>query len=181
MMKPKEKPTKLLWVDLEMTGLDAQVNRITEVAAIVTDIELNETATYESMVRHDEDSIRAQFDADPFWSKRGSQAEKIIQDMRSGKSEHDVEQDLITFVEKYFLPSESVYLAGNSIWNDRRFIDRWWPKLAERLHYRMLDVTSFKLWHVGHGGKEFVKAEQHRALSDIRESIAELRYYKIDN
>lgn len=176
-MKPTERPTKFLWLDLEMTGLNSQKNRIVEVAAIVTDHNLKELATYHSLIAHDETSLKAQLEADPFWSAHPAAAKKIIQDSRQGNSEAQVEQELITLVKKYFMPGEAVYLAGNSIRVDRLFIDQWLPKFAILLHYRMLDVTAFKLWWVSQGGQEFVKKENHRALEDIRESIAELQFY----
>ena len=102
---------------------------------------------------------------------------EILEVIRRGKPEHEVENDLCTLVKKYFLPKETVYLAGNSIRVDRSFIDVYMPKFSKILHYRMLDVTAFKLLWTGQGGTEYKKAEHHRALDDIHESIAELKYY----
>ena len=176
-MKPKEKPTKLLWLDLEMTGLDASKDRILEVAVIITDFTFAEFVNYETQIKHDQTSIKRLLDKNEFWAKRPAEVKKLLAQMQMGKSENEVENKLVALVEKYFLPGEQVYLAGNSIRVDRAFIDYWWPNFANLLHYRMLDVSSFKLWWTGRGGKEFVKKENHQALDDIRESIAELKYY----
>ena len=81
------------------------------------------------------------------------------------------------FIDEHFAPDEKVILAGNSIHQDRKFIDNEWPRLAERLHYRMLDVSAFKVLFDGKYGKKFAKPEAHRAMEDIRGSIQELTYY----
>lgn len=169
-------PKKLLWIDLEMTGLEP-VDRIIEVAAIVTDFEFKEFDQYESAIQQDETFVKQRFAASPFWSKLPTESEVIMASMRQGKSEDVVQDEICAIIDKYFTADEGVFLAGNSIRADRDFIDRWWPKVADKLHYRMLDVSSFKLWWLGTGHQPFVKQEKHRALEDIRESIAELKHY----
>ena len=87
-----------------------------------------------------------------------------------------MENDLIALVEEHF-GGEPAILAGNSIHNDRKFIERWWPGFDLRLHYRMLDVSSFKIWMQGKNHMEYTKKDVHRAFDDIQASIAELQYY----
>ena len=86
-----------------------------------------------------------------------------------------MEAELLKFVDQWF--GKEVILAGNSIHQDRKFIDREWPELAKRLHYRMLDVSAWKVYMEGARRKKFTKREEHRALDDIRGSIEELKYY----
>lgn len=174
-MKKREKPTKWLWLDMEMTGLVATKDRILEVATIITDTNFKELATYEAVIQHDENSLKNLLSANDFWSK--ADINKTLQRNNNGISEKKAEKELVMLVEKYYLPGETVYLAGNTIRADRAFIDQWMPDFAKILHYRMLDVSAFKLWWVAQGGREFTKKELHRALPDIRESIAELKYY----
>ena len=174
-MKKKEKPTKWFWLDLEMTGLNPTRDRIFEVAVIITDSERTELATYSATVHHDTGSFKKLIKENPVWADRGFK--EVIGRVKQGINETKIEKELITLVEKYYLPGEAVYLAGNSIRVDRSFIDSWMPNFAKFLHYRMLDVSTFKLWWVAQGGKEYKKRELHSALPDIRESIAELKYY----
>lgn len=165
-----ELPTQLLWVDLEMTGLDPYTQRIIEVAAIVTDFEFNEVAKYEAIIHQEEDVLEKAED----WPKANMQ--KLFKEVRKSKtSEEQVVTDLLDLIHDHF-PEEAVILAGNSIHNDRRFIRNWWPNIEGHLHYRMLDVSTFKIWLQGTKGVSFEKSEEHRALGDIRESISELKW-----
>lgn len=177
MKKSPEHPTKLLWLDLEMTNVDPTSDRIVEVAAIVTDFKLNELYSYESAINHNEEVIKPLLAKNSFWSERPEEMAKILDSIRHGKPESEVERDLVTVIEKTFLPGETVYLAGSSVRVDRSFIDAYFPKVSAMLHYRMLDVTAFKLWWLGTGRQEFLAPKAHRALDDIRRSIAELRFY----
>lgn len=174
------KHAKLLWVDLEMTGLDPLQDRILEVAAIVTDWDFNEIATYEAAVRVDPKlfDTRTQVGA-AFWDKfpQVKEALKAQNESDAVQPVDVVEGQLLEFVDGLFKADQPVLLAGNSIHQDRKFIDREWPKLAERLHYRMLDVSAFKVVFDGKYGKRFAKPEEHRAIDDIRGSIMELKYY----
>jgi oligoribonuclease len=174
------KHAKLLWVDLEMTGLDPLQDRILEVAAIVTDWDFNEIATYEAAVRVDPEvfEARTQVGAD-FWDKfpEVKAALKAQNESDAAQPVDVVEGQLLEFVDGLFKADEPVLLAGNSIHQDRKFIDNEWPKLAKRLHYRMLDVSAFKVVFDGKYGKRFAKPEEHRAIDDIRGSIMELKYY----
>jgi oligoribonuclease len=170
-------PTKLLWIDLEMTGLDPQKDRIVEVAAIVTDWNFMELDVLETGVRQDEETVRALFAANPFAVGRPNETAELVQVSLAGRPEQEVEAMLLHMVDQHFEPGEPVLLAGNSIHCDRGFIKQWWPNLEKRLHYRMLDVSAWKVVMQGKYGVEYKKAEAHRALGDIRESIGELQSY----
>lgn len=176
-MNKEEKPAKLLWLDLEMTGLNPNTDRILEVAVIITDFRFKELGRYSSVIKHDSQLIGELLRANPFWANRSRGLKKITKECSNGRQERQVEEELIKLCEKFYSKNEPIYLAGNSIRVDRAFIDSWWPNLAGKLHYRMLDVSSFKIWWTGTGRDEFKKIEKHRALDDIRESIAELKYY----
>lgn len=168
------KKAKLLWVDLEMTGLEPDKDKILEVAAIATDMQLNEIATYEAVVKVDEDLMKSRMVGD-FWEKNSKSRDALIAQNKDGKSAKEVEKELIDFIDKYF--GETIYLAGNSIHQDRKFIEREMPELNKRLHYRMLDVSAWKIYFENALGKKFTKPENHRALDDINGSIEELKWY----
>jgi oligoribonuclease len=163
--------TKLLWIDMEMTGLDVNREVILEVAAIVTDLDLMEGETYETVVRQPQSYLDAMDD----WNTKHHGESGLVARVPGGRDPQQVEDDLIRLVETHF--TERPIIAGNSIAQDRSFIDRHMPRLAAKLHYRMLDVTSWKIVMGGRFGLEYPKAESHRALDDIRESIGELRFY----
>lgn len=168
----RNKPTKLLWMDLEMTGLEPTKDRILEVAIIVTDFEFEELATYEAVVKQD-DEVLANMNQ---WAKENLVTNGLVEKIKSsGKNEKEVVKDVVTLMNKNF--NEQIILAGNSIHQDRRFIRKWWPEVDEKLHYRMLDVSSFKILMQGKYKFDFKKPDEHRALEDIRGSIQELRYY----
>lgn len=165
-------PTKLLWVDLEMTGLDVQNDVILEVAALVTDMQLNVLASYEAVIWQSDEVI----DRSNPWAKQQHTVSGLLQRVRAdGRPESDITHELAGFINLHF-DDEPAVLSGNSIHNDRNFIKRWWPEIDDLLHYRMLDVSSYKIMMQARG-LEFKKAESHRALGDIQESIAELTYY----
>ncbi|HTK39264.1 MAG TPA: oligoribonuclease [Patescibacteria group bacterium] len=170
------KHAKLLWVDLEMTGLDPQADKILEIAAIVTDWNFNELARYEA-VKKVGASLMQERMVGEFWEKFPEVRTQLMTQNDDGKASHDVEQELLDFIDKHFSGEERVLLAGNSIHQDRKFIDNEWPRVAERLHYRMLDVSAWKVVFEGKYRKKFAKPEAHRALDDIRGSIEELEYY----
>lgn len=175
------KQTRLLWVDLEMTGLDPVEDRILEVAAIVTDWNFKELATYEAAVLVGPRLIEKRMLKGPaaaFWNSIPHTRDALItQNKAIGRSARTVENELLAFLDEHFAKDVPVLLAGNSIHQDRKFIDREWPRLNERLHYRMLDVSAWKVVFEGKFGKKFAKREAHRALDDIRGSIEELQYY----
>ncbi len=168
------KKAKLLWVDLEMTGLDPVKDRILEVAAIASDMDLNEIARYEAAVKVDEKLIRTRMVGE-FWEKNKESREALEAQNASGKSVSTVEKELIEFVKKNF--GKVVYLAGNSIHQDRKFIEREMPEFNKLLHYRMLDVSAWKVYFENALNKKFTKPDHHRALDDIQGSIEELKWY----
>jgi len=173
------KQTKILWIDLEMTGLDPIEDRILEIAAIVTDWKFTELATYEAAVKVGPRLVEKRMKVGKdFWDKYPHVREALVkQNNEEGRSGRTVENELLAFIDEHFEAGTPIILAGNSIHQDRRFIVNEWKRLDERLHYRMLDVTSWKIVFEGMFHKKFAKPEAHRALDDIRGSIEELQYY----
>lgn len=169
-------PEKLLWLDLEMTGLNPQRDKIVEVGAIVTDWDFNELDSFESGVGQDRAEIEALFGANLFATSRPDETAELIELSATAPSEFEVESRLVELVNKHFADGPAL-LAGNSIHMDRQFIRSYWHDLEAKLHYRMLDVSAWKVVMIGKYGIEFPKKEAHRALGDIRESIDELRFY----
>jgi oligoribonuclease len=168
------KKAKLLWVDLEMTGLDPEKDRILEVAAIATGWDLEPMAEMTAVVKVPESLMRKRMVGE-FWEKNAESRDALMEQNAEGGDVLEVQKQLLQFVEQYF--GKEIILAGNSIHQDRKFIDREWPELAQRLHYRMLDVSAWKVYFEGAKGKKFVKREAHRALDDIQGSIEELKWY----
>lgn len=173
------KNAKILWVDLEMTGLDPVEDRILEVAAIATDWDFNELATFEAVKKVGTNLVKTRMlgVAGEFWAANPLAREALIAQNLTGKNGRAVENELMAFIAEHFDGEKPVLLAGNSIHQDRKFIENEWPRLNELLHYRMLDVSAWKVVFDGKYGKRFAKPEEHRALADIRGSIQELKYY----
>lgn len=168
------KKAKLLWIDLEMTGLEPDKDKILEVAAIATDMQLNEIATYEAVVKVDEKLIKSRMVGD-FWEKNSATRDALMAQNKDGKPVKEVEKELLDFIGQNF--GKTIYLAGNSIHQDRKFIEREMPELDKKLHYRMLDVSAWKIYFENALDKKFTKPENHRALDDINGSIEELQWY----
>lgn len=170
------RPTRLLWVDLEMTGLDPAKDVILEVAAEITDFDFTTLASYETMIKQSKAVVTRRMQANAWWQSFPQNRDQFINNTASGRELKKVEQDLLALVEEHFEQTPAI-LAGNSIWNDRLFIKQWMPALDLKLHYRMLDVSSLKIVMQGKFDKVFKKPEVHRAFEDIQGSIAELQYY----
>ena len=168
------KKAKLLWVDLEMTGLSPDVDKILEVAVIATDMKLIPVADYQAVIKVDEKLMRERMVGE-FWEKNSKSRDGLMAQNSLGKPVEQVEKELLEFVDKYC--TKEVYLAGNSIHQDRKFIEKEMPELNRRLHYRMLDVSAWKIYFEQALGKKFAKPENHRALDDINGSIEELKWY----
>ena len=168
------KKAKLLWIDLEMTGLDPTKDRILEVAAIATDMKLNEVAHYEAVVKVSERLMKKRM-VGPFWQENSASRDALIAQNQTGHPIKAIEKELISFVDQNF--GSEIYLAGNSIHQDRKFIEREMPALNQKLHYRMLDVSAWKIYFENALDKKFIKPEKHRALDDINGSIEELKWY----
>lgn len=169
-------PTKLLWIDLEMTGLDPIKDVLLEVGLEVTDFDFKTLETYEARIAGDRDIVVERMQANIWWRDFPANRDDFVNNLGQGKPLQQVEDDLIALVYKHF-GSEPAVLAGNSIYNDRLFIKQWMPALDLKLHYRMLDVSAFKVLMQGKYGKIFEKANNHRAFDDIQASIAELQDY----
>ena len=168
----------LVWVDMEMTGLDPDTDRIIEVAVVVTDSDLNVLAEGPVFAIHQPDEVLDRMDA---WNKGTHGRSGLIDRVKASKvSEADAEVALVDFL-KHFVPSGKSPMCGNSICQDRRFMARGMPKLEAFFHYRNLDVSTLKelckRWKpdIASG---FKKHQKHTALADIVESIEELRYYR---
>ena len=166
------KKAKLLWIDREMTGLDPVKDKILEVAAIATGMDLNEIATYEAVVKVSEKLMHERMVGE-FWEKNQKSRDALMEQNPKGKPVNEVEKELLDFVDEYF--GKEVYLAGNSIHQDQKFIEREMPELNKKLHYRMLDVSAWKIYFENALDKKFIKPEAHRAMSDIEGSIGELK------
>lgn len=169
-------PTKLFWVDLEMTGLDPDNDVIIEIAAEITDFNFKTIANYESVVKQPHELVVSQMAKGGWWRNFPESRDDILSKLANGKGPKEVEADLVELVSEHF-GNEHAVLAGNSIHNDRRFIAKAWPDLDLKLHYRMLDVSALKVLMQGKYGVNFEKKEIHRASDDIQASIAELQYY----
>lgn len=169
-------PTKLLWVDLEMTGLDPLEDVILEVAAEITDFEFKTLASYEAIVKQDRQTVVDRMQKNIWWKDYPANRDEFVNKLDSGKPSDQVQQELVELIAEQF-GDEPAVLAGNSIHNDRNFIKQWWPRLDLKLHYRMLDVSALKILMQGKYGVQFEKKEVHRAFDDIQASIAELQHY----
>lgn len=165
---------KLLWVDLEMTGLNVETEVIIEAAAIVTDMDFNELDSYHTVIQQPQSYL----DAMDAWNREHHTESGLLMKIPTGTPPTAAEASLVNLVKKHFSDSKDrPVLAGNSIAQDRLFIDRYFKNLSSLLHYRMLDVTSWKLIFQGKYHRAFKKKNTHRSLEDIRESIAELQFY----
>ena len=165
---------KLFWVDLEMTGLNVETEVIIEVAAIVTDLDFTELACFETAVKQPQ-SYLDNMDA---WNTEHHGASGLTAKVPQGMPPESVEDELIKLIQTHFPdPKDRPVLAGNSIGQDRVFINKHMPRLAALLHYRMLDVSSWKIIFNNKYNFKHDKQGKHRALDDIRESISELKAY----
>lgn len=161
----------LLWIDLEMTGLDVDKEVIIEAAAIITDINLKELDRYETVVKQPQTYL----DNMDEWNTKHHGESGLTAKVPNGKPPERVEAELIELVKKHF--KEPAILAGNSIGQDRLFINKYFKNLASLLHYRMLDVTAYKVIFNNKYNLAYEKKNAHRALDDIQESINELEYF----
>lgn len=171
-------PNALVWIDLEMTGLNPSTDFILEIATIITDAELNTLAQGPVLAVHQPDTVLASMDD---WNRRTHGNSGLIQRVQqSGLSAADAERETLKFIQQY-VPKNKSPLCGNGICQDRRFLARLMPELESYLHYRNLDVSTLKelvsRWRptLANG---FEKKNTHKALDDILESIGELKYYR---
>ncbi|MBU6468887.1 MAG: oligoribonuclease [Betaproteobacteria bacterium] len=168
----------LIWIDMEMTGLNPVTDKIIEIALIVTDSQLNQIATAPVLVVHQSDATLEAMDA---WNKGTHGRSGLIDKVKaSTMDEATAEQIMLDFISQH-VPANESPMCGNSIGQDRRFLAAYMPKLEQYFHYRNLDVSTLKelakRWRPQlYNG--FKKAGKHEALADIEESIAELKYYR---
>jgi len=168
----------LIWIDMEMTGLSPDTDRVIEIATIVTDNELNILAEGPVLAVHQSESVLAAMDD---WNQRTHKATGLIERVRASTvDEASAERETIEFLQR-FVPKNKSPMCGNSICQDRRFLARHMPTLEAWFHYRNLDVSTLKelvsRWKPAISGG-LVKKGTHKALDDIRESIDELKYYR---
>lgn len=164
---------KFLWVDLEMTGLDEQVDVILEVAAIVTDLKFRNLAEMREVVHQTQETL----DKMDEWCTKTHGESGLSAAVPHGKPLQEVEDQLLDLIDQHFAKDEKIVLCGNSIGQDRKFIEKYMRAFADRLHYRIVDVSSFKEIFREKYGCKFDKQNTHRALDDIQESIRELVFY----
>jgi oligoribonuclease len=171
-------PNALVWIDLEMTGLSPERDRIIEIATIITDSNLKIIAEGPVLAVKQPESLLAGMDE---WNTRTHHATGLVDRVRSSTvDDRQAELETLRFIRQY-VPRNKSPLCGNSICQDRRFLARYMQELEAYLHYRNLDVSTVKelakRWHPDLADG-FDKRGTHRALDDIRESIEELRYYR---
>ena len=169
---------RLIWVDMEMTGLSPESDRIIEVAMVITDGDLGLVVESPALVVHQSDATLAGMDA---WNQSTHARTGLIEKVKASTlDEATVENQMLAFLREY-VPAKASPMCGNSICQDRRFLSRWMPKLEDYFHYRNLDVSTLKelarRWRPDIA-KGVSKRGAHTALDDIRESIDEMRYYR---
>jgi oligoribonuclease len=170
---------RLVWIDLEMTGLDPSADEIVEIACIVTDADLTELDSGVSLVVKPNDAPLAAMDEVVV---RMHTESGLIDEIPNGIALADAEAQVLEYVRGHIPEARKAPLAGSSIYVDRGFLARYMPSLDEHMHYRLVDVSSIKelvrRWYPRAYFATPEKNGNHRALGDIRESIAELRYYR---
>ena len=171
-------PTNLVWIDLEMTGLNPEKDRIIEIAVIVTDSNLTILEEGPVLAIHQSDALLNEMDD---WNTKQHNGSGLVARVKESEvDEATAEKTMLDFIKKY-VPQGKSPLCGNSVWQDRRFLSRYMPELEKYFHYRLIDVSTLKelalRWspEIYNG---FKKESKHLALEDIRESIEELKYYR---
>ena len=173
------KQENLVWIDLEMTGLDASHDVLLEIATIITDKDLNILAKTPSIIIHQSDDKLKKMK--PVVENLHNTSGLIKKVQEATTTVQEAEQETINLIKKYCLPNTNP-LCGNSVWQDRIFLAKYMPSIIDFLHYRIIDVTSFKevitRWYPKNPHAFFKKKDTHRALEDIKESIEELKQYR---
>ncbi len=171
-------PNHLIWIDMEMTGLNPETDRVIEIALVITDGALTTIAEAPVLVVHQDDVALAAMDS---WNQSTHARTGLIGKVRASTlDEATAEQQMLAFLREHVPPRVSP-MCGNSICQDRRFLARWMPALEDYFHYRHLDVSTLKelcrRWKP-ELARGWVKQGKHEALADIYESIDELKYYR---
>lgn len=175
---PAVDENRLLWVDMEMSGLSPESDRVLELAVVITDAELNVVAEGPVIVVHQDDSVLDKMDS---WNRSTHARSGLISRVRESRvDEAAAQRQMLEWVARY-VPAGRSPMCGNSICQDRRFMARWMPQLEAFFHYRNLDVSTLKelarRWKP-EVFRSFEKKSRHEALADIYESIEELKHYR---
>lgn len=173
------KDTNFVWIDLEMTGLNSEQDHILEIATIITDDQLNIIEQGPALIIHQPEKHLQGMDE---WVLETHTKNGLLKKVKeSNISLQQATQQTFNFIQKYCTP-DTALLAGNSVWKDREFLQKYMPEITNYLFYRLIDVTSIKIlidrWYPDSPHKEFLKKDTHRALEDIIESINELQHYR---
>jgi oligoribonuclease len=176
--KPVVDDNHLVWIDMEMSGLHPDSDRILELAVVVTDSQLRTVAEGPVLAVHQDDAVLAGMDA---WNRATHGRSGLIGRVQASTlDDASAEQQMLAFLAGYVRPGKSP-MCGNSICQDRRFLARWMPRLEAFFHYRNLDVSTLKelakRWNP-EVHRSFEKKSRHEALADVYESIAELQHYR---
>lgn len=163
---------KLFFLDMEMTGLDVTENRIIEVAIIITDLELKELERYQAVIKQPQEFI----DQMDEWNVTTHTKSGLINEVARGRLQLEVEMEIISLLKRHF-KGVRVMLTGNSISQDKLFIETYMKRFAKHLHYRIIDISSMKAVFQSMLGIRFQKGDTHRAMDDVEKSIEELRFY----
>lgn len=174
-----ELDSNLVWIDLEMTGLDANKDVILEIATLVTDSQLTIIEEGPSLVIAQPKNV---LESMSDWAKEHHAASGLLARVEEeGVPLHEAEARTLAFIMEHCAKGKAL-LCGNSIWQDKTFLVRYMPKVIEYLHYRLLDVSTVKelvhRWYPNDSHAQFQKQNKHRAVDDIRESVAELKNYR---
>jgi oligoribonuclease len=168
----------LIWVDLEMTGLDPEKERIIEMAIIVTDSQLNILAESPVIAIHQSDDLLNAMDT---WNTKQHNGSGLVMRVKESKvTEAEAEAMMLQFLKQY-VPAGKSPMCGNTVYQDRRFLNRYMPELEKYFHYRLLDVSTLKELALRWAPEIYAgvkKESKHLALDDIRDSVEELKYYR---
>jgi oligoribonuclease len=169
----------LVWLDLEMTGLTIATDVILEIGTVITDGNLNVIAEGPSFAIHQPEEKLAAMGK---WCQDQHSRTGLIEAVRNSTiSLQQAEEQTLAFIKEHCMPGTGV-LSGNTVWQDRVFLDKYMPSISNYLHYRIIDVSSIKelvkRWYPDNKYIEFKKSDRHRALSDVYESVEELKWYR---
>ncbi len=169
----------LVWMDLEMTGLNVEIDVILEIATIITDNQLNIIAEGPALIIH---QPQAALDLMDDWVRNQHTKTGLINAVeKSSMTSVVAQEETLDFIKEYCPPKDGI-LCGNSVWQDRNFLRKYMPRISDYLHYRIIDVSSVKelaqRWYPDSLFTKFEKPDNHRALEDVHSSIKELAHYR---